>query len=295
MSLKLTAWLMLALILLAAIEAWWLVRSGRGYAWGEFWASLGDVAGRIVIIAVVKTGIVGLMLYAVWHWRIGEIAMDRWWHWALLLLGLDFCYYWMHRAEHRIRWFWLNHSVHHSSHRITFAAAYRLGWTSRIVGTPVFMAPLVLIGFPVPIVLATLSLNLLYQFWLHTELIGKLPRPIEYLFNTPSHHRAHHASNQIYIDRNYGGVLIVFDRWFGTFQAETAEHPPRYGLVEPFHSNNPFRLVAHAWRGMYRDLRAARGWRERAWVVVGPPEFKPAGQTSAANLNIATSGVDGAV
>lgn len=277
LSLSLTVWLMLALILLAVIEAWWLVRSGRSHDWREFWTSLADVAGRIVVIALVKTGLVGLVLYAVWEWRIGEIAMDRWWHWALLLLGLDFCYYWMHRAEHRIRWFWLDHSVHHSSRQLTFAAAYRLGWTSRIVGTPMFMAPLVLVGFPVPIVLATLSLNLLYQFWLHTELIGRLPAPIEFLFNTPSHHRAHHANHAPYIDRNYGGVLIVFDRLFGTFQAETAEHPPRYGLVEPFTSYNPFRIVAHAWLGMARELRRARSIGQALWVVFGPPEYKAGG------------------
>lgn len=275
LTLSLAAWLMPLLALIAAAEAWWLVRSGRRHDWREYWTSLGDVAGRVMVIAAIKMGLIGLVLYAVWAWRIGTLGMDRWWHWALLLVGQDFCYYWMHRAEHRVRWFWLSHSVHHTSPQFTLSAAYRLGWASRIVCTPIFFAPLVWLGFSVPLVLGVLTLNLLYQFWLHTELIGRLPRPIEFLFNTPSHHRVHHASNAAYVDRNYGGVLIVFDRLFGTFRAESTEDPPRYGLVEPFHSYNPLRLVAHAWQGLYRDLRAAVGWREYWRVVFGAPEFKP--------------------
>ena len=275
LTLSLAAWLMPLLALIAAAEAWWLVRSGRTHDWKEYWTSLGDVAGRVVVIALIKTALIGLVLAAVWEWRVGTLAMDRWWHWALLIVGQDFCYYWMHRAEHRVRWFWLSHSVHHTSPQFTLSAAYRLGWASRIVCTPVFFAPLVWIGFSAPLVLGVLTLNLLYQFWLHTELIGRLPRPIEFLFNTPSHHRVHHASNTAYVDRNYGGVLIVFDRLFGTFRAESAEDPPRYGLVEPFHSYNPLRLVAHAWQGLYRDLRAANNWCERCRVVFGGPEFKP--------------------
>lgn len=263
------------LALIAAAEGWLLQRRGRGHDWKAYWASLGDALGRIAVNLLLKAGIVGVVLSAVWEWRIATFAMDRGWHWLLLFVGQEFCYYWMHRADHRIRWFWLNHSVHHSSRQYTLSSAYRLGWTGKITGAAVFFAPLAWIGFPVPYVVAALALNLVYQFWLHTELIGRLPRPIEFLFNTPSHHRVHHASNAAYVDRNYGGVLIVFDRLFGTFRAESAEDPPRYGLVEPFHSYNPLRLVAHAWQGLYRDLRAANGWGERCRVVFGGPEFKP--------------------
>ncbi|MGH8026054.1 MAG: sterol desaturase family protein [Pseudoxanthomonas sp.] len=265
------------LVLAAALEGWVLTRRGRAYDWRAYWASLGDAAGRIAINLLLKAGIIGIVLYAVWEWRIATFAMDRAWQWALLFVGQEFCYYWMHRADHRVRWLWLNHSVHHSPNQYTLASAYRLGWTGKLTGGALFFAPLVWLGFPVPYVIGALALNLTYQFWLHTELIGKLPRPIEYLFNTPAHHRVHHASNPEYLDCNYGGVLIVFDRLFGSFRAARAGVPIRYGLVEPLYGYNPLRIAFHAWTGMFRDLRRARGWRKKARVVFGPPEFKPVG------------------
>ena len=266
----------LLLIALAAVEGLWLSRR-RGYDWKAYWASLGDAVGRQAINRLIGAGMVGVLLSGVAGFRIASIAMDRWWHWALLFLGQEFCYYWMHRADHRIRWFWLNHSVHHSSNQYALAAAYRLGWTGKITAAAVFFAPLVWLGFPVPLVLAALALNLFYQFWLHTELIGTLPGPIEFLFNTPAHHRVHHAGNPEYVDCNYGGVLIVFDRIFGTLREERPDVPVRYGLVAPLHSHNPVRIAFHAWACMFRDLRRARGWKQRALVVFGPPEFRPGG------------------
>lgn len=266
----------LLLVLIAAIEGWVLVRRGRDYDWKGYWASLGDVLGRGALNLAIQGGLTGVLLYGIWNLRVATLGMDRWWHWALLLVGQEFCYYWMHRADHRIRWFWLNHSVHHSSNQYNLSAAYRLGWTGKLTGAAVFFGPLVWLGFPVPYVVGALSVNLLYQFWLHTELIGKLPRPFEFLFNTPAHHRVHHASNPDYIDCNYGGVLILFDRLFGTFRGQRADEPPRYGLVEPLRSYNPLRIASHAWVGMFHDLRLARGWRETWLTVFGPPEYKPA-------------------
>lgn len=264
------------LVLIAAVEGWVLVRRGRHYDWKGYWASLGDALGRGIFNLAVQGGLAGLLLYGIWEFRIATLGMDRWWHWALLFVGQEFCYYWMHRADHRIRWFWLNHSVHHSSNQYNLSAAYRLGWTGKLTGAAVFFGPLVWLGFPVPYVVGALSVNLLYQFWLHTELIDKLPRPIEFLFNTPAHHRVHHASNPDYLDCNYGGVLILFDRLFGTFRSQRAEEPPRYGLVEPLLSYNPLRIATHAWTAMFHDLRLARGWRETWLTVFGPPEYKPA-------------------
>ena len=260
------------LIVIAAVEGWLRQRRGLGHDWKAYWASLGDALGRVLLNGLLKAGIVGALLYAVWQWRIATFAMDRWWQWALLFVGLEFCYYWMHRADHRIHWFWLNHAVHHSSNQYTLSSAYRLGWTGKITGAAVFFAPLVWLGFPVPVVLAALAVNLLYQFWLHTELIGTLPRPIEFVFNTPSHHRVHHASNPDYIDCNYGGVLIVFDRLFGSFRKEREDEPPRYGLVKPIYSHNPVRIAFHAWIQMFRTLKSARNWKERALVLFGPPK-----------------------
>lgn len=266
------------LVLVAALEGWLLSRRGRAYDWRAYWASLGDAAGRIAVNLLLKAGVIGIILYAVWEWRINTFAMDRAWQWALLFVGQEFCYYWMHRADHRVRWLWLNHSVHHSPNQYTLASAYRLGWTGKITGGALFFAPLVWLGFPVPYVIGALALNLLYQFWLHTELIGKLPRPIEFIFNTPAHHRVHHASNPEYLDCNYGGVLIVFDRLFGSFREEKAGVPIRYGLVEPLRSYNPVKIAFHSWMGMFGDLRRARGWHNKLWVVIGPPGFKPSGR-----------------
>lgn len=273
----------LLLVLIAATEGWVLVRRGRDYDWKGYWASLGDVLGRGALNLAIQGGLTGVLLYGIWNLRVATLGMDRWWHWALLFVGQEFCYYWMHRADHRIRWFWLNHSVHHSSNQYNLSAAYRLGWTGKLTGAAVFFGPLVWLGFPVPYVVGALSVNLLYQFWLHTELIGKLPRPFEFLFNTPAHHRVHHASNPDYIDCNYGGVLILFDRLFGTFRGQRADEPPRYGLVEPLRSYNPLRIASHAWVGMFHDLRLARGWRETWLTIFGPPEYKP---TAARKLHI---------
>lgn len=243
---------------LAAAEGAWRMRKGMGYDWKAWWTSLGDAFGRMLINRMIGGGLVGLLLLGIARFRVADIAMDRWWHWALLFAGQEFCYYWMHRADHRVRWFWLNHSVHHSPEQYALSSAYRLGWTGTITAAAVFFAPLAWLGFPVLGVLAALAANLSYQFWLHTELIGKLPRPIEFLFNTPAHHRVHHASNPEYLDCNYGGVLIVFDRLFGTFREEKPGVPIRYGLTEPLRSYNPVKIAFHAWAGMFRDLRRAR-------------------------------------
>jgi sterol desaturase/sphingolipid hydroxylase (fatty acid hydroxylase superfamily) len=183
----------------------------------------------------------------------------------------------MHRADHRIRWFWLNHAVHHSPNQYTLASAYRLGWTGQITAAAVCFSPLVWLGFPVPVVVGALALNLTYQFWLHTELIGTLPRWIEYVFNTPAHHRVHHGSNPEYLDCNYGGVLIVFDRMFGTFRRELPGVPIRYGLVDPVRSHNPVRIAFHAWIGMFADLRRARSAKQVWLTVFGPPGYTPEG------------------
>jgi sterol desaturase/sphingolipid hydroxylase (fatty acid hydroxylase superfamily) len=271
-------WLLLpalSLVLVAAVEGWVLMRRGHHYDWKGFWASLGDVLGRGVFNLLIQGGVVGVVLYGIWNFRIATIAMDQWWHWVLLFAGQEFCYYWMHRADHRVRWFWLNHSVHHSSNQYNFSAAYRLGWTGKLTGAAVFFGPLVWIGFPVPYVIGALAVNLLYQFWLHTELIGKLPRAVEFVFNTPAHHRVHHASNPAYIDCNYGGALIVFDRLFGTFRRQREEEPPRYGLTKPLRTYNPIRIAFHAWIEMLHDLKWAHDWKERGRVVFGPPDYKP--------------------
>jgi sterol desaturase/sphingolipid hydroxylase (fatty acid hydroxylase superfamily) len=179
----------------------------------------------------------------------------------------------MHRADHRVRWLWATHSVHHSPNELNLSAAYRLGWTSRLSIAPIFFAPLVVIGFSPVVVGAALALNLLYQFWLHATWIPRLG-PLEWLLNTPAHHRVHHAANPEYLDSNFGGVLIVFDRWFGTYREELADVPVRCGLVVPIESYNPLVIGAREWLSIGRDVRSARTVRDVLISLFSPPHPK---------------------
>jgi sterol desaturase/sphingolipid hydroxylase (fatty acid hydroxylase superfamily) len=261
-------------ILVAAAEGWYLqARRKQAYDWRAYFASLGDALGRRLIVSLLGVGAVGMILALAWQHRIATVPMDRGYSWVLLFVGEEFCYYWMHRADHRIRWLWATHSVHHSSNQFVLANAYRLGWTTQISGTALFMAPLVFAGFSPGIVFATLAANLVYQFWIHTELIGSLG-PLEWVLNTPKHHRVHHASNDLYLDRNFGGVLIVFDRLFGTFAEERPDTPCRYGLVEPLTTHNPVRIAFHGWRELWREVRGVRSPTEFFLALFGPPERK---------------------
>ena len=276
-------------VAIAAAEGWYLQkRRGQRYDWRAFFASLGDAVGRRIIVSAVGLGATAAVLSLVWSDRIATVPMDRWWSWALLFIGEEFCYYWMHRADHRIRWMWATHAVHHSSNQFVLANAYRLGWTTQISGTALFMAPLVLLGFSPAMVLAALAANLLYQFWIHTELIGRLGA-LEWVLNTPSHHRVHHARNDAYLDRNFGGVLIVFDRMFGTFAEQRPDTPCRYGLVEPLMTNNPARIAFHGWRQLLCEARDARGLREHAMALFGPPEWRAGKNRDASTPRLARS------
>ena len=265
---------------IAALEGAALMRRG-GYDWKSYWASLGDAAGRALLGLLVQGGVVGGLLLGIWEFRLTTIGMDHGWHWVALFVGQEFCYYWMPRPDHRVRWCWLNHSVHHSPEQYALSTAYRLGWTGKLTGAAVFFGPLVWLGFPVPYVVGALAVNLLYQYWLHTELVPRLARPIEFVFNTPAHHRVHHARNPEYLDCNYGGVLIVFARLFGTCREEIPGVPLRYGLVEPVRSYNPVKIVFHAWVKLGRDLRRARGLRQVVMTLFGPPGYAPDGAEAA--------------
>jgi sterol desaturase/sphingolipid hydroxylase (fatty acid hydroxylase superfamily) len=195
----------------------------------------------------------------------------------LLFVGLEFFYYWYHRTSHTVRWFWNTHSVHHSPNQLTLAAAYRLGWLGKLSGATIFFTPLALLGFQPTAVLTALFLNLLYQFWLHADWIPRLG-VLEYVLNTPSAHRVHHARNPEYLDANFGGVLIVFDRLFGTYVAERADLPCEYGLVTPVTTYNPVRINFQPWIGLARDLAGARSMREVWGFLFGAPGWRPDGR-----------------
>ncbi|MGI5449071.1 sterol desaturase family protein [Streptomyces sp. CA-243310] len=207
-----------------------------------------------------------------------------WWTALLMLLVQDFLYYWQHRLHHVIRILWACHVVHHSSKRFNLTTALRQPWTSAT--TWWFYLPMVALGVHPAAIPFCYGINLLYQFWVHTERIGKLPRPYEYVFNTPSHHRVHHASQGGYLDRNFGGILIIWDRMFGSWVGETDR--PVYGLTKNIATHNPLRVATHEYAAIARDVRAAGSWSERAGRVFRGPGWQPASAVAAPGTPAAT-------
>ena len=213
-----------------------------------------------------------------WQHRLWTLPMDHWSGWVACFVGQEFCYYWYHRAAHRVRWFWCTHSIHHTPNQLNLSAAYRFGWTGKLTGSIAFFMLAPLLGMPPRIVLMLLSLNLLYQFWIHATWIPRLG-PLEWILNTPSAHRVHHAANLEYLDGNYGGVLIVFDRLFGTYIAEREDVPCDYGLIShPTSSRNPLVVNFEPWIGLWKDLRTARSPREVLMYLFAPPGWRPDGE-----------------
>jgi sterol desaturase/sphingolipid hydroxylase (fatty acid hydroxylase superfamily) len=249
-------WLFLILIAIEALLVW---QSGRKYSVSESVASFWINIGQIVINqGIVKSWHLGILTW-IWQHRLLTIPLNSGWSFLGLFIGLEFCYYWQHRYSHRVRWAWATHAVHHSVKYFNLSASYRIGWTGWLSGNILFFLPLCWLGFPPIAVVAGLALNLIYQFWIHTELIPKLGI-LELIFNTPANHRVHHASNSQYIDKNYGGVLIVFDRLFGTYQSE--QEAPIYGLTKPIDSHNPWVIASHEWTRLYQDLCHTRNWQQ---------------------------------
>ena len=263
-------------IAIATLEALFLALVMRkSYNWRAYFASLADALGREYIVMTFLTlSITAPAVGFAWRHRLFTVPLDTVTSVVVLVILQDFSYYWFHRASHRIRWFWATHAIHHSSNELNLAASYRFGWTGRLTGTGLFYVPMIWLGFaPGPVFIAG-GFGLLYQFWIHTEWIPKLGW-LEYVLNTPSHHRVHHAANVEYLDRNYGGILIVWDRLFGTFVSERHDVPCRYGLVTPLRSNNPVIIAFHEWAALARDIWRARSWRERLMCVIGPPGAHP--------------------
>lgn len=215
-------------------------------------------------------------LWAYEH-RAFTIPMTAVWAWVVLFLAEDLTYYWFHRLSHERRFWWAAHVNHHSSQHYNLSTALRQTWTGGVAGTWLLWLPLSFLGFPPAMVAIQKGVSLVYQFWIHTEAIGRMPAWFEAVFNTPSHHRVHHARNPRYLDRNYAGVLIVWDRLFGTFEPERAEEPCRYGLVKNIASFNPLRVAFHEWAGIATDLRRARSPREIVGYLFGRPGWSADG------------------
>ncbi|QLL06950.1 sterol desaturase family protein [Mycobacterium vicinigordonae] len=216
-------------------------------------------------------------------WAFVEIALLVWlcgavpWHlhgwaaWIVAMIAVDFAFYWYHRTHHQIRLLWAVHVVHHSSQQYNLSVALRQPWA--VFTTLPFLVPVALLGIDARIILACYGLNLLYQFFLHTEIVDKLWAPIEFVFNTPSHHRVHHGSQPQYLDTNYGGILIIWDRMFGSFQPERER--VRYGLTKNIATNNIAAVETHEFVAIWRSVRTASNWRDRLGYVLRGPGWAP--------------------
>ncbi|GAB3385439.1 sterol desaturase family protein [Lysobacter fragariae] len=255
---------------LIALEAWYWHRRRPGmYSLVDTLSNAGLALMHQAADAVAWAVVIGVY-YLVYQHRLFDLPASAWTI-AALFVAQDFFYYWFHRASHRIRWLWASHVTHHSSERLNLSTAFRQSLTYPISGMWVFWLPLAWIGFEPRHVVAVVAINLAFQFFVHTQAIGKLGR-VEHVFNTPSIHRVHHARNPKYIDRNYAGVLVVWDRLFGTYVEEDPAVPCEYGIVGQVRSHNPIRLTFHEWIAMFRD--AARAGRLRGVLaqLFGPPE-----------------------
>lgn len=243
-----------------------------GYSRPDALASI--TMGAVSVATMTAWKSLGLLGYAVLFAYVApwQLPADAWWTWALAILGVDFTFYWAHRVAHRVRVVWATHQAHHSSEYFNFATALRQKWNN--AHELVFWAPLPVLGVPPALVFLGFSVSLVYQFFVHTEHVGTLWRPVELVFNTPSHHRVHHGSDPEYLDRNYGGILIVWDRLFGSFQPEL--HRPTYGLTTPAGTTNVLRLQTHEYAAIARDVRRAPTLREKLGYVFGPPGWRPA-------------------
>jgi sterol desaturase/sphingolipid hydroxylase (fatty acid hydroxylase superfamily) len=224
---------------------------------------------NISISAILKIGIFGIILffYNVVPWSIPR----EWWAYILCIIALDFFRYWSHRLTHVNRFWWATHVTHHNSEKYNLSVAFRLGWTQHI--KIIFFIPVALMGFDPVVFFICHQIEVLYQFWIHTEYIKKLPASVEYIFVTPSHHRVHHSSNGKYLDKNFGSTLIIWDRLFGTFQEE--EERPTYGITTPIKSYNPITLNFHEWRDITLDVIKSRSLKEAyAMMFTNPSKLE---------------------
>jgi sterol desaturase/sphingolipid hydroxylase (fatty acid hydroxylase superfamily) len=248
------AWI--AIMLLAiGVEILWRLRSGRGYDRPDAFASLRLAAGNLVFGAVnaflLAITFTAAARFAPVHW-----PMDDWRVWAVGFVLVEFAYYWFHRLSHEMRWLWTNHVVHHSTEHLTLLSSLRVGWTNYLSAGWIVYIPLVLAGFDPRLILVILGFDLHYQFFLHTEVPGRLG-PLEWILNTPAHHRVHHASNDRFLDKNYGGAVIIFDRMFGTFAEAGPEDTLVYGTVHKPVSQKTLSLALGEWRRLLADMRRA--------------------------------------
>jgi len=212
-----------------------------------------------------------------------DVVGRQWWAWLALFLLEDFTFYCFHRMNHQVRLFWAGHVNHHSSQYLNLGTALRQGVGERLHKF-LFWLWLPLLGFDPLMIITMIGISLFYQFWIHTQGVGKLPRIFEAIFNTPSHHRVHHASNIRYLDCNHGGILIIWDRLFGTFSEECDDEPVVYGLTTNINSNNPWVVLTHEYRSIGRDVSRADNWPDRLRYLFWAPGWSHDGADKRARI-----------
>ena len=259
-----------AIILLIELAEAWFKGSFKGRSIVEMLASASTQIPYLAVEILIMTGAYGLY-YVVADAFVSWSFPITWWTAVFALIVADFVYYWEHRIAHEVRLLWTQHAVHHSSREFNIATGIRFGPLESFWALIIHI-PMILIGFPPELVFFGSLSVLAYQTWIHTETIGKLG-PLEKVLNTPSHHRVHHGSDDKYLDKNYGGILIIWDRMFGTFQVE--EETPRYGLKRDFDSRNPIHVWFSELPQLARDLRAAKSAREVFMRLFGKPGWEP--------------------
>ena len=278
--------LFVALVLAEMLWAW--KRSPPAYEPRDTLTSLAFGLGSTVAGALAGGAFLALFMWT-YQFRIFDFGPQWWtvwWAWPLCFVLDDLKYYWVHRFGHRVRWFWASHVNHHSSQHYNLSTALRQTWTGFLTLGFLFALPLVLLGFHPVMIAICAGFNLIYQFWIHTEAIGRMPRWFEAVMNTPSHHRVHHATNPRYLDRNYAGVFIVWDKLFGTFEPEVRPEEGgeriRYGIVRQLGTFNLIWSVFHEWVGIAQDMWRSP-WRHKLSYLLREPGWSHDGsrETSA--------------
>lgn len=272
-----------------ALEAWHSHhRHLQRYRGADTLASLSMLVASALVEAIPKLLAISAMVLLHEHSPLRDLVQRQWWAWLLLFVLDDFSYYWFHRANHSVRLLWAGHVNHHSSQYVNLGTALRQGVGERL-HKYLFWLWLPLLGFDALMIVTMMAISLFYQFWIHTEAVRKLPVVLEWLLNTPSHHRVHHASNTDYLDCNHGGVLIVWDRLFGTFSPERSAQPCRYGLTKNIADDRPWTVLSHEYLALWRDLRRASRWQDRLRYLLLAPGWQHDGEDLRAGVQRANA------